>query len=237
MAVSIRRALSALLAAGCAVAILGAAPQHMEFVQAQQANQAALLSYTWKSRTELKLKGETKNVLLEQVRYDIDGRLQKTQIGGSSEETRERPSLHPVGGVIKHRIVAKKTAEHKELMQELVTLAGSYAHLPTDRLRAFAAQAISSRGEGAERGTIRMRGRNVNQAGDAMTVWLDPTRSTVRRVEIATSLEFKPVDLVVDYRALDNGLSYQARQVLRYPDKQIELTVETYEYQFVGTSR
>ena len=36
---------------------------------------------------------------------------------------------------------------------------------------------------------------------------------------------------------LDNGPTYQARAVLTYPEKQVELTVENFEYQHVGASR
>ena len=76
-----RRYLLLLIGAWIAVApsIFG---QHKEqFAQAQKDNSTALKQYTWKSRTELKLKGESTNVKLEQVRYDIDGKLQKTDIG------------------------------------------------------------------------------------------------------------------------------------------------------------
>ena len=36
---------------------------------------------------------------------------------------------------------------------------------------------------------------------------------------------------------LDNSPTYQARAVLTYPEKQVELTVENFEYQHVGASR
>lgn len=38
-----------------------------KFMQAQKANTVALHQHTWKSRTQLDLKGETKKVKLEQV--------------------------------------------------------------------------------------------------------------------------------------------------------------------------
>src|SRR3954454_6510796 len=51
------------------------------FAESQKANAQALRQYSWKSRTEIKLKGESKNIKLEQVRYDASGTLQKTPIG------------------------------------------------------------------------------------------------------------------------------------------------------------
>ena len=63
-------------------------PQQLkeQFAEAQQQNKEALLAYTWQSRTEIKLKGESKNVKVEQVRYDLDGSLQKTAIAGTGEQ-------------------------------------------------------------------------------------------------------------------------------------------------------
>jgi len=76
--------------------LLGAATaqeQHKEkFAEAQKQNKETLRHYSWKSRTELKLKGESKNVKLEQVRYDVDGKLQKTTIGAPPQEQPEQQS-------------------------------------------------------------------------------------------------------------------------------------------------
>jgi hypothetical protein len=112
----------------CAVVLAAASARNAEFVQAQQANSSALREYTWKSRTELSLHGEVKNIKLEQVRYDLDGRLQKTPIGGAAEES----SSPRRGGPIGKRVAARKKEEFKELMQELAALAGGYSHLPLD---------------------------------------------------------------------------------------------------------
>src|SRR3972149_9721364 len=57
--------------------------QKEQFAQAQKDNAAALRQYTWKTRTEIKLKGESKSMKLEQVRYDLDGKLEKTPIDGA----------------------------------------------------------------------------------------------------------------------------------------------------------
>ena len=70
--------------------VLTAAAGPREFAEAQRANQLALRQYSWKSRTELKVNGESKQVRLEQVRFDLDGRLQKTVIGGDPVRERGR---------------------------------------------------------------------------------------------------------------------------------------------------
>jgi hypothetical protein len=122
-------------------------------------------------------------------------------------------------------------------MNDLATLAGSYAHLPPDRLQAFATGASITKGQGIETGSLRIQGRGVLAVGDEMVVWVDPATFMMRRVEITAALDAKPVHLVADYRGLESGLTYQARSVLRYPDKQLDLTVENFGYQFVGRPR
>jgi len=224
-----------LLALTLTIAGAAAPSQNREFVQAQQANSAALHEYTWKSRTELSLNGEIRNVTLQQVRYDLDGKLQKTRIGGT--EPQQGSGRGRRGGFIQQRVIAKKQADFKELLADLTALVTSYSHLPQEKLQGFAARATISKGQGAAGGTVRIQGGDVLVAGDSMIVWVDPTSHMMRRVEIRTTLELKPVHVVADYRSLDNGLTYQARAILQYPERDIEVAVENFEYQYVGTPR
>jgi hypothetical protein len=208
--------------------------QPRAFADAQRANQAALRHYTWKSRTELSVAGESKGVRLEQVRYDLDGRLQKTTIGGGSDQSEPRAGLPGPGGAIRKRVVARKKEAFQELLEALAALAERYAHLPPARAQAFAAGAAITQGEGVETGSLRVTGQDVLLPGDRMVLWVDPATFMTRRVEIATLHDGHPVSVVSDFRSLDNGLTYQARSILRYPEKQIGIAVESFEYVFVG---
>jgi hypothetical protein len=200
------------------------------FADSQKANLQALRQYTWKSRTEIKLKGESKNVKLEQVRYDLNGKLQKTPLGGTPQAA-PAPEQGGRGGRLKKKVIENKKEEFGELMQGLGQLVASYGHLPPDKMQAFKASANVGRGEGAMQGTAQISGANVLQQGDSMTIWIDPASQMMRRVEINTIYEKKPATLTADYRTVANGPTYMARAVLVYPDKQVELTVDAYEYE------
>lgn len=222
-----------------AVAVIGGAglnlaAQASAFADAQRANQAALRHYTWKSRTELSVAGESKGVRLEQVRYDLDGRLQKTTIGGGSDQSEPRAGLPGPGGAIRKRVVARKREEFQELLDQLAALAERYAHLPPARAQAFAAAASITQGQGVETGSVKVAGHDLLLPGDRMVLWVDPATFMTRRVEIATLHDGHPVSVVSDFRSLDNGLTYQARSILRYPEKRVEIAVESFEYVFVG---
>ena len=138
---------------------------------------------------------------------------------------------------MKQRVIENKKEEFAEEMKSLAQLVGSYAHIPQDKLAAFAQNATIGKGEGAEADTVQIRGANVLVDGDGMSIWIDSASHMMRRVEIATLHDKKPVTLVCEYVTLDNGPTYQARAVLAYPEKQVELTVENFEYQHVGASR
>lgn len=223
-----QRAASALVFGIVLTVSVGA--QQQEFATAQQANRAALRQYAWKSRTELAVNGQVKHVRLEQVRFDIDGRLQKTTIGGTAAAEPSRQGPPGPAGVLRKRVVARKTEEFKDMLGDLAALAESYAHVPPDRMKAFAARAAIAKGHGVETGSLRIQGRDVLTTGDQLTVWIDPASAQMRRVEIAALYEGRPVTIVADYRSLATGLTYQARSVLRYPEKQVEVTVETFDY-------
>jgi hypothetical protein len=220
------RAAIVLIAVGSALALAQEPPS---FADSQKANAQALRQYTWKSRTEIKLKGESKNVKLEQVRYDLDGKLQKTPIGGTPQAA-PSPQQGGRGGRLKKKVIENKKEEFGEMMQGLGQLVASYGQLPPDKMQAFAANATKGRGEGAMQGTAQIQGLNVLQQGDSMTIWVDPASQMMRRVEIKTIYETKPATLVAEYRSVPNGPTYMARAVLTYPEKNVELTVDNSDY-------
>ncbi len=220
------------LVASIALVALAFGQQKERFAQAQKENSAALKQYTWKSRTEIKMKGESKSVKLEQVRYDLDGKQQKTPIGEPQQQQAQQGGRGGRrGGRLKAKIVENKKKEFAELMQNLGKLVASYAHLPPDKLQAFAQNATMGP---TEDGGVLIQGLNVLHAGDTMRVWIAPASYMMRRVEIHTSYDKNPVHFTGEFRPLSDGPTYPARLVLEYPDKEVELVVENYDYQKVG---
>ena len=233
-----RRWVVPVVGACLALASLLCAQQKEQFAQAQKENSAALKQYSWKSRTELEVKGESKSVKLEQVRYDLDGKQQKTDIGGAPQKqpTQEAGGgrRRRGGGRLKQKIVENKKEEFAELMKGLGQLVASYAHLPPDKMQAFVQNATVAPGQGEMADALMIQGTNVQLAGDTMGVWIDPKSYMMRRIEIRSSFEDKPVHFTGEFRAVADGPTYPARLTLQYPDKEIELTIENYDYTRLG---
>src|SRR5215475_5279261 len=101
-----------------------------EAQQAQQQNAEALRQYTWKSRTEIRKDGDTKNVRLALVRYDRNGALQKTQISSTPQQQL------PTRG-LRGRIAQKKKEDFVETLDGLAAVVEDYSELTPAAMQRF----------------------------------------------------------------------------------------------------
>ena len=233
----LQRRIVSILGASIALTSLVFAQQKEQFAKAQKENSAVLKQYTWKSRTEIKMKGESKSVTVEQVRYDLDGKQQKTPIGEPPQQEAQQESGRRGrrgGGRVKNKVIENKKEEFAELMKSLAQLVGSYAHMPPDKMQAFAQNATVAQGQGQSGNEVLIQGSNAMVPGDTMSVWIDPASFGMRRLEIHTSFEDKPVHFTGEFEAVKDGPTYPAQLTLEYPDKEVELTVENHDYQKLG---
>jgi hypothetical protein len=221
---TVRRGIELGMAVLLATAVAFPAQMDPKFAQAQQQNALALRQYTWKSRTEIRKGGETKNVQLALVRYDSYGTLQKTPI--SSTPTQQLPTRG-----LRGLIAQKKKENFVETVESLGVLAKSYGELSPESMQRFMANAVITPEMGQQQKLFRIQGGNVLQPGDSMTFWVDAVTRKPRRVEIHTTLERKPVRVVSDFQDLPNGPNYTARSVVDYPSEELTLIAENFDYQ------
>ena len=199
-----------------------------KFAEAQKENAAAMHHFTWKSKTELKLKGESKKVKVEQVRYGADGQLQKITLEESSPPPAEKKGGRR-SGRIKQKVIENKKEEFADLMQQLVVVAQSYGHIPPAQMQAFLKNAQFSMGKDRYEGTIQITGTGALNPADSMNIWIDKQTMMMRRIEISTVLDKKPVQMTSEYIQMTKGPSFQSRATLEYPEKQIQVTVENFD--------
>jgi hypothetical protein len=195
------------------------------FTRSQRQNEQALRQYTWKSRNEVKKNGESKNTQIFLMSYDIDGKVQKSQIGGSA------PQSMPKGPILAS-IARKKKEEFIEQINSLRDQVEAYSHLPAEKIQTFLASAtINAR---LDQGMVQIKGENVLQRGDSMSIWLDTTTRKQRRVEILTFLERNPVKAVIEFRDLPAGPTYMARTLVDYQKEALQLITENFDYERGG---
>jgi hypothetical protein len=197
------------------------------FAQIQRQNAEELKQYSWKSRTEVKKAGDTKNVQLNLMRYDVQGVLQKTPI--SSTPQQQLPT-HGLRG----RIAQKKKGDFIEMLETLASLARSYGELSPEKSQRFMASTVVVPETSAQQQKLlRIKGNDVLQPGDSMTVWVDAATRMMRKVEIQTALEKKLVRIVSDFQNLPQGPTYMARSVIEYPGEELTVITENFDYERV----
>ena len=217
-----KRLLFGTLAIGLMMAVPAAAQTDMAAVaekvsKARQQNAMKTRDYSWTQRTEVKLKGETKSLKTEIVRFTVDGELQKTPIDETSAKK-------PKG--VRGKVAKKKAGEMKDWMADLGEVLKQYS-LPTagNLLDFFNKAAVSPDGDGR-----KLDATDVVQAGDRMSVWIDANHKMVK-TEVSTQHDGSDVKLETDHSTTPDGLDYTARTVIVVPDKGVEMTVENFSYQ------
>ena len=194
------------------------------FAQAQQENAQALKQYTWKSRTEIRKGGETRNVQLNLMRYDIRGTLQKTLISTTPQQQL------PTRGLRGH-IAQKKKEDFVETLHSLETVAKSYSELPPDRMQRFMATATTTPEIGPQQKLLRITGSDVVKPGDSMSLWVDAVTRKMRKIEIQTALVRKLVRVSSDFQDLPKGPNYMARSVMDYPSEELTVITENFDHE------
>ncbi|MCJ7755294.1 MAG: hypothetical protein MUP13_12085 [Thermoanaerobaculales bacterium] len=185
--------------------------------KARQENAQKTRDYSWTQRTEVKVKGEVKNLKSEIVRYTVDGELQKTPIDETSAKA-------PKG--VRGKVAKKNIGEMKDWMADLSELLKAYS-LPTEgNLLDFLNEAsVTPDGDGR-----RLDASDVVQPGDRMSVWIGADFKMVQ-TEVSTQYDGSDVKLMTDHETTPDGLDYVARTTIVVPDKGVEMTVENFSYQ------
>jgi G3E family GTPase len=206
------------------VAIVGlitatiAAQTNQKLAQAQKENARALMQYEWKSRTEIQKDGETKKDQLVLMRYDSNGELQQAVIASSPE-----PDL-PTRG-LRGLIARNKKNEFMKKIEDLRHLVKSYSE-PETMQRFMATAKVTP-----EQNLVRLKGFDVLQSGDSMTIWIDMISKKQRRIEIQTAMDEKPVQIVSEFQDISpTGPTYMSRNQVNYSGTSLVIITQNFDY-------
>lgn len=201
-----------------------APPQPPEVIQLMAKSLQSLPQYTFKQSTVMKLKGEVKSNTLNQVYFGPDGKPQTTQL--SAPPPKQESSGGGRRGRVKEKIVENKKEDMQEFVQQLVKLSNSYLVLPKEKM-----QALAQTGQFSQDATgIQLAVHDFVQPGDKLVLTFDPATKRQRKAVATTTLDGGPVTVSADYQDLSDGLTYNAQTVISAPKKELELTMQTFEY-------
>ncbi len=223
-------AITAVLAVGAAAQGGGANPELTQKLTALKessaANKQRLQQYTWLETQQLTLKGDAKPAKAFQCQYGPDGRVQKTPIGAPPPDNAQK------GGKLRQRVVAKKTDEMQDYMQQVQGIISLYVPPDPQRMqRAFQAGNVSmNKTMGTNIANLVFK--NYAQPGDQMTISFDTTSKKIQTLNVNTYLD-NPKDVVtlaVQFASLGDGTNYAQQTVLNATAKQIQVTTTNSNY-------
>ena len=183
------------------------AQENQDFGEGLSNNYRVLREYSWSMRTAVTVEGQQARVTVDKMRYDLDGKLQVTPLGGSGQ----------------------LTPEQQGFVDTLTKFALSYAQPEPQKFSSFMAKAEHWDGRGANAGITKIEGYGFLQDDDSVEII--SRNGSMDKSQADTSLNGAPVALEAEYRSLpDNGPRYVARLVAKAPAEQLELSIENFDY-------
>jgi hypothetical protein len=191
--------------------------QTQAFSAAATANAALLRTYSWQMSVQPTIKGEQKPAAVYQLRFDVNGVLQKTLM------TAPPPPPTGLGKGIKE----KKMAEAKEWGNDLADLVKKYMTPSAGTMLDFYSKATS---QTDATGLVKVSGTAFLQPGDNVAYFIDPTTNSPKQFTFSTSLSGDAVTGTVTYAVTNDGLKYAAQVQISCPAKNVVAVVQTYNY-------
>ncbi len=217
----------AFLSAGAAIAQSSEMQEKLAAVkQAMAANTQRLHQFQWTETTQLTLKGDPKPASQKLCQYGPDGQVQKTPIGP--------PPPEPSGGRLKKRVVANKTADITDYMDQVKDLLTMYVPPDPQKMdQAFQAGKASLNPNG---GLVNLVFRDYSVPGDQMTLTFDPAAKKVLSLSVNTYMgdAKDAVTLQVQMASLPDGTNYTQQTILNASAKQLVVTTTNANYQKLG---
>lgn len=174
-------------------------------------NQRKLHQYTWTETSQITVNGNAKPAKESTCSYGPDGKVHKVPFGGTTETASNEGGRR---GRFKQRIVAMKTAEMKDYMQQVGHVIQLYVPPNPQKMeQAFQKKKVSfSRGDGL----VDLVLKDYALPGDSMTIGFDPATKKIRSLNVHTYLD-TPQDAVtlgVDFSSLPDGTNHPSRTTL-----------------------
>lgn len=197
----------------------------MTIARTYKTNLEQLQDYSWTQRMEVQVNSEVRQLSLAVVRYDLDGVIQKTPI----TETEEKKVRGPI-----HKKRAKKQRKKSgEFNQGLRDLILTYTEFTPQQMHSVFDRAGIFPGVGDSAGMLRVQAHGVVREGDWMYIWADEVTKRLRKIEIRTSLEGQPINVVTEFRDLTDGPTYAARTIVKTESKGKPMVITSENFDFI----
>lgn len=183
-----------------------------------KANIDQMKQYSWKMRTVIRKESESKGTLVYQVRFDLDGKLQRILISDSTDGEKARG--------IRGKVKAKKAEKASDYVEDLINLSQEYTqHTPGELTDFFLKATITPK----EDNLVEVKG-HFRSPFDELKIVFDRTTFSYKTLTFKTTHEDKLVNGTVIYRTREDGLTYAAKTQIMVPEEEFIITTENFDY-------
>jgi len=210
----------ALLAGGIAGAQLpDPAAMAKRYAESARQNADLMKQYSWKMRVETTVDGKTRPAQIYQLRYDRDGKLQKTPLTAPEQVKKKRG--------IRGAIQKGKIEDFQEWTGQLAEVVQEYMTPSPGTMMDFYAKARMSP---APDGTAEASAGDFLRKGDRATFWIDKGTHAPVRFDFVTTLDEDAVEGKVEFGQVTDGPRYAGRVTVSVPARKVTAKVENFDY-------
>jgi hypothetical protein len=186
--------------------------------KAKTQNLQAFKSYSWKMRSEISLASKTQAIILNQFRFNHEGKLEVTNLSFESKIKKKRG--------LRGKKQAREIEKTKKFLEQAIALSLSYLIMSRGEMVDFFDKTVITDGEN---NTIVVQGKDVRVKNDQLMLHLDKDSYLDRKSIIKSEVDGTPILGEVVYRQMKNGPNYMARMVIEASKKNLKIVSESFD--------
>ncbi len=190
----------------------------LDVANAQKANQAAITKYSWHTKTDLAMDGVSKANVINEVRFNTEGKLESTVVGGESSVEQKRG--------VRGRQQKKKTDEMSEYLTNVLELSFKYIFMSKGTLVDVFDKAKITEAEKS----IDISAADIFVKGDVLSMTVDPATKLTTGLTFTTIMGEDTITGSVTMGMIENGPGKPTHVEIDIPTQKIKITSETYDW-------
>ncbi len=185
---------------------------------AQKASTAAIHKYSWNVKTDLAVNGESKASAVTAMRFDTEGKLQTTRVGGESK-MEKKPGL-------RGRAQANKIEDFSAYLEKVLGHSFKYIFMSKGTLVDVFDRAKITPSES----NVEVAASSLFVKDDGVVMSVDPSTYSTRKLTFKANLDGDAIQGTVDYAPIENGPNRVTRMQIEVPSQSLKIASETYDW-------
>ena len=176
------------------------------------------MDYTWRIKTNLSVEGELKATILNEMRFNTEGELESTNIGGESYVEKKRG--------LRGRMQRSKMEDFAEYLQGVLDQSFKYIFMSKGTLvDVFDRGDIKHTEE-----SIDIQAKNIFIKADSLYMSIDPDTKLANVLSFSTMLGEDRINGQVKMKMIEDGPNKPIKLEIEVPGQAIKITSETYDW-------